>query len=122
MPDKSTPMEMKMLDSSATEKPVSDGNSTAGERSLEQRLLLFFRAVMQDVWNGLDPDGGDVQNYAQEFGLTVKTTFDPKKHGACAGADWCEDGDDWFEYASDIPSPAVKPDQRQDSSVADESK
>ena len=40
-----------------------------------QRLLTFAARVTQDVRDGMDVDGGDVQSWATEAGLLVPTTM-----------------------------------------------
>lgn len=74
------------------------------ERDAAARCVEFTKWAIQDsAWQGGDLDGGAVQDKAEALGVIVKVPFDPAKHNS----DYAEPGDDWFEFAPDLPASAI---------------
>ncbi len=69
----------------------------AHQRAREAALVCFSRRCLEGAWEGYDIDGGDIQDWATEFGLLVKTQYDPEKHGPNEFD--LESGDDWYVFS-----------------------
>lgn len=58
----------------------------------------FARKVIRAyAWSYDTPDGGDIQEWAEELGLIRNVGFDPKRHDDHLGLG-LEVGDDWYEF------------------------
>lgn len=65
-----------------------------GDRVPVKDLIEFTTwAIREGAWEGLDLDGGDIQEKAAALNLVTQVPFDPEKHGEGDGA---ERGDPWY--------------------------
>lgn len=83
---------------------AKEADQLRAEREAAARCVEFTKWAIQDsAWQGGNLDGGAVQDKAEALGVIVKVPFDPAKHKS----DYAEAGDDWFEFAPNLPSSAV---------------
>lgn len=61
-------------------------------------LREFARKVIQEALDGNDVCGGDIQDWAEKFGLIRPETYDPEKHGEHF-LDVMEPGDTIYVYS-----------------------
>ena len=71
--------------------------------SLIDRLSLFADGILDFLWEGSDPDGGDIQDLAERLGLIENVGFDPEKHDDHLGV-CLHPGDPWYQFAGDLRS------------------
>lgn len=83
--------------------PTPSDATAEPSASLTDRLAKFFDAMMENVWDRSDPDGGDIQDLAEKFGLIERVDFNPDVHDDYYGVG-LEPGDDWFQIAPDVRS------------------
>ena len=53
----------------------------------EETLKEFARWVIQHIFDGLDVDGADVQDKAEELGLLEEVPYDPAVHRSVEDVD-----------------------------------
>lgn len=64
------------------------------------KLAEFVKwCIKESSFEGCDLDGWAVQDKAVEFGILIKTEYDPAKHGK---NDDAEPGDEWFVFSEDF--------------------
>lgn len=63
-------------------------------------LTTFALWCVEQVFEGCDLDGGDVQDKAVECGVLVPTRYDPAIHGENQVD--AEPGDDWYVFSPEF--------------------
>lgn len=70
---------------------------------LTQRLCKFVHWTLQHgPWIGCDVDGGEIQEKAEELGITIKRIATEEDCNGQEFSEYMEPGDDYFELAPEI--------------------
>jgi len=69
-------------------------------------LVQFVKECVSYAWEGMNMDGGEIEELAVRCGVISQTKFDPSKHVDHTG--YSEPGDPWFEYTDEFKSALAK--------------
>lgn len=71
----------------------------------------FAYAICQFAFDGLDADGGRIQELAIKHGIFREEKFDPEKHSGVENSEYFEEGDPiyFFVRSDQQPQPDTRP-------------